>query len=99
MLEGAAAPILSLLGGVLTGLTAVATVFVLAVFMLIFGGSLVDAVLGESLPRHRRLYVSVTEKIYRVIGGYLTGLAFICSVNAILTTTFLAIVRLPFFLP
>lgn len=99
MVEGAAAPILSLLGGVLTGLTAVATVTVVAVFMLIFGSSLVEAVLGESLPRHRTLYDSVIEKIYRVIGGYLTGLAFICSVNAILTTTFLAIVRLPFFLP
>ena len=33
------------------------------------------------------------------IGGYLLGLGVICFTNATLTTTFLAIVGLPFFLP
>ena len=39
------------------------------------------------------------HKIYQSIGGYLGGLTLICSINATLTTTFLAINRVPFFLP
>src|SRR6185503_9624550 len=42
---------------------------------------------------------TVLQKTYRSIGGYLLGLGLICSVNAVCTTTFLAIVGLPFFLP
>jgi predicted PurR-regulated permease PerM len=41
----------------------------------------------------------VLQKIYQSIGGYLGGLALICSINATLTTSFLAIDRVPFFLP
>jgi len=33
------------------------------------------------------------------VGGYVGGLITICSINAILTTTFLAITGMPFFLP
>jgi predicted PurR-regulated permease PerM len=99
MIESTAAPILSLLGGVLSAVAAVATVVVLAVFMLIFGGDLVRGLLGETLPERRPLYASVIEKTYRSIGGYLMGLGLICSINATLTTTFLAIVGIPFFLP
>ena len=38
-------------------------------------------------------------KIYQSTGGYLGGLALICLVNAALTTIFLAIDGVPFFLP
>jgi putative heme transporter len=99
MLEGTAAPILAVLGGVLSGMTAVATVAVLTVFMLTFGGDLVHSWLGETLPERRAFYESLIEKTYHSIGGYLTGLGIICLVNATLTTTFLAIVGIPFFLP
>jgi predicted PurR-regulated permease PerM len=99
MVEGAAAPVLAVVGGVLSGVAAVATVVVLTVFMLIFGGELIQALLRETLPTRRRLYATVVEKTYRTIGGYLGGLGFICLVNAVLTTTFLAIVGVPFFLP
>ena len=99
MLEGAAAPILSVLGGVVSGVAAAATVAVLAVFMLIFGADLVANFMGEALPERRPIYASVIEKTYSSIGGYLSGLALICFLNATLTTTFLAIVRVPFFLP
>ena len=99
MLEGAAAPILSLLGGVLSGVAATATVVVLAVFMLIFGGAVVQGLLGETLPTRRPVYTAVIEKAYRSIGGYLLGLGLISFTNAALTTIFLAIAGLPFFLP
>jgi len=99
MLEETAAPILSVLGGVLSGVVAVVTVAVLAVFMLIFGGNVVKALLRETLPERRPRYRIVIDKTYASIGGYLLGLGLICFTNATLTTIFLAIVGVPFFLP
>jgi predicted PurR-regulated permease PerM len=99
MMQETAAPLLSVLGGVVSGLAAVVTVAVLAIFMLTFGRSLIDALVGEALPARRGLYVDVMDKTYRSIGGYLLGLGVICAANATLTTTFLAIVWVPFFLP
>ena len=99
MLEGAATPLLAAVGGVLSSIAAAVTVLFLVVFMLIFGKRLVRGVLTEARPEHRQLYDDVVGKIYHSIGGYLGGLLLICTINATLTTTFLAIVRLPFFLP
>jgi predicted PurR-regulated permease PerM len=99
MLEGAATPILSALGGLVSAIGAAVTVAVLVVFMLIFGGRLIRAVLAEARPEHLPTYEDVLHKIYQSIGGYLGGLALVCSVNATCTTTFLAIDRVPFFLP
>jgi predicted PurR-regulated permease PerM len=70
----------------------------LVVFILIFGRRLVEAWLAETLPSRRPLYERVGGQIYRSVGRYLLGLGFLCLVNATLTTIFLAIVRIPFFL-
>jgi putative heme transporter len=99
MLEGAATPILSALGGLLSAVGAAVTVAVLVIFMLIFGGRLIRAMLAEARPEHLATYQDVLGKIYQSIGGYLGGLALICSANATATTSFLAIDRVPFFLP
>jgi Predicted permease len=99
MLEGAAKPILAAVGGVLNLAAAAVTVSLLMVFMLIFGGRLIHAALEEARPESRNLYGDVLDKIYRSIGGYLGGLALICTVNATLTSTFLAINGVSFFLP
>jgi predicted PurR-regulated permease PerM len=99
MLEGAATPILTALGGLLSALGAAVTIVVLMVFMLIFGGRLVRAAVAETRPERRPVYEKVLGKIYQSIGGYLGGLTLICLVNATLTTTFLAIDGVPFFLP
>jgi predicted PurR-regulated permease PerM len=99
MLEGAATPLLAAVGGVLSSVAAAVTVLFLVVFMLIFGKRLVRGVLAEARPEHRTLYDNVVGKIYNSIGGYLGGLLLICTINATLTTSFLAILRLPFFLP
>jgi len=99
MLEETAAPLLSLLGGVLSGVAAVVTVTVLAIFMLIFGGELVHEGLRETLPSRRPRYTVIIEKTYASIGGYLMGLGVICFANATCTTAFLAIAGIPFFLP
>ena len=99
MLEGAATPILSALGGLLSAVGAAVTIAVLVVFMLIFGGRLIRAMLDEARPEHVAAYEGLLRKIYQSIGGYLGGLTLICSINATLTTSFLAIDRVPFFLP
>jgi predicted PurR-regulated permease PerM len=99
MLEGAAAPLLAVLGGMLSAVAAIASVVILTIFMLIFGGELIREAMAETLPRRHALYATLANKIYRSIGGYLLGLGLICLVNATATTTFLAIVGVPFFLP
>jgi putative heme transporter len=99
VLEGAASPVLAALGGVLSALAALVTIAFLVVFMLIFGGRLVEAALGEARVDRRPVYAEVLHKIYLSIGGYLGGLMLICFCNATCTTTFLAIDGVPFFLP
>ena len=87
------------LGGVLTALGATVTIAVLVVFMLIFGGRLIEAALVEARDDRRAVYQEVLHKIYLAVGGYLGGLMLICLCNAFCTTTFLAIDGVPFFLP
>ena len=99
MIEGAATPILNALGGLLTAVGAAVTITFLVVFMLIFGGRLIDNALAEARAERRPIYEDMLSKIYQSIGGYLGGLTLICTINATLTTTFLAIDRVPFFLP
>jgi predicted PurR-regulated permease PerM len=99
VLEGAATPILAAVGGLLSAVGAAVTVAVLVVFMLIFGGAVIDALLAEARPEHLPMYQDLRHKFYQSLGGYLGGLALICAVNATLTTSFLAIDSVPFFLP
>jgi predicted PurR-regulated permease PerM len=94
-----AGTVLTVLGGVLNAIAAVVTIFFLAIFMLIFGGQVVDSLLGEATPERRDRYRKLVHKIYDLIGGYLGGLFLICSINATLTSATLAIVGVPFFLP
>jgi len=94
-----AGTILSVLGGLLNTIAAAVSIFFLAIFMLLFGGQLVDALLGEAMPERRDRYRAVVVKIYDLIGSYLGGLFLICSINATLACTMLAIVGVPFFLP
>jgi putative heme transporter len=86
-------------GGVLTAVGAAITIAFLVVFMLVFGGRLVEVALREARVERRAVYVEMLHKIYQSIGGYLGGLMLICLCNATLSTTFLAIDGVPFFLP
>jgi predicted PurR-regulated permease PerM len=90
---------LAAVGGALSLVAAAVTILLLTVFMLIFGGRLIRAALDEARPESRNLYGDVLEKMYQSIGGYLGGLTLICTFNATLTTAFLAINGVPFFLP
>ena len=62
MLEGAATPILNALGDLLSGVAAAITIAFLVIFMLIFGGRLIDAALAEARPERRGVYENVLAK-------------------------------------
>jgi predicted PurR-regulated permease PerM len=96
---GAVNPVLSAIGGVVTGIGAVLAFVFLAVFMVVFGPDLVAAGLELLPPRWRASWERVGWSVYRSVGGYLAGLLAICAINATLTTVFLAIARVQFFLP
>ena len=95
----AVTPILHAIGGVVSLVGGAITVFFLVVFMLVFGGGLLGKALDLVPPEHRERYERVMKKTYHATGGYLSGLTLICTINATLTTTMLAIVGMPFFLP
>ena len=96
---GAVAPVLTAIGGVLSAVGGLVTLLLLAIFMLLFGRDLVAAMLAEASAANRYRYERIVEKVYGSVGGYVGGLMGICSINATLTTFFLAITGMPFFLP
>ncbi len=87
------------IGGVVGLAGGALTVFFLVGFMLAFGGGLLKRLLDLSRPEHRMRYVRVLRNVYRATGGYLAGLTLICTINATLTTTVLAVLGVPYFLP
>jgi putative heme transporter len=96
---GAVNPLLSAIGGVVTAIAGLLAFLFLTIFMLVFGRDLVAALSSELNPASRERYERMVAKIYRSVGGYLGGLLGICAINASLTTIFLVIIRVPFFLP
>ncbi|RKH61795.1 AI-2E family transporter [Corallococcus llansteffanensis] len=91
--------LMSAIGGVVGLLGGILTVFFLVVFMLVFGGGVLKRLLDLSRPDHRLRYVRVLRNIYTATGGYLSGITLICAINATLTTTMLAVLGMPFYLP
>ncbi len=92
-------PMVHALTSVLGAVAAAVTIVFLVVFMLGYGGRLIRGLLAEALPVHRERYERVLGNIYRTVGGYLSGLALIATLNATMATTMLAILRVPYFLP
>ncbi len=98
-LEPAAESTMRAIGGALSVVGGCFAIFFLVIFMLLFGGPLVGGMLSIVSDARRPQYQRILEKLYRSIGSYIGGLMLICVVNAVITTTFLALWRVPFFLP
>jgi len=96
---GAVNPVLSAIGGAIIWLAGLVGSLFLAVSMLVFGRDLAASLLAEVAPPSRDRARRVARRIYHSVGGYLAGLLGICTINAILTTAYLAAIRVPFFLP
>jgi putative heme transporter len=78
---------------------ALLTVLAVATFMLIYGPHLVHWTIEQALPERRLRYRRGVERVYRALGGYIIGVSGIVAINAVTTVAFLAIMRVPFFLP
>ena len=98
-LQAALAPALRAISGALGVFGGFVTLFFLNIFMLAFGGRVVQAALREATPARRERYQRILSKIYDSMGGYIAGLLLIASVNTCCTTIFLAVNKVPFFLP
>ncbi len=98
-LEQAAPSALKAAGQIVTGVTGIITVIVLTLFMLTFAPALIRALLAETLPCRQARYARVVDNLYRSIGGFASGLAIVVGANAFCTSIFLAIIRVPYFLP
>jgi predicted PurR-regulated permease PerM len=96
---GAVAPLLTALGSIFSVAAGMVTLLLLAIFMLLFGPDLLAAMLSEASTHNRKRYERIVQKVYSSVGGYVGGLIAICSINATLTTIFLAITGMAFFLP
>ncbi len=97
-LKEVAPPAIAAVGGAIGAVVWLAMVLFLSVFMVIFGEELVSAAVLQTRQEHRERYRRVLGSVYRSVGGYLAGLTLICTINATLTTTFLALSRVPYFL-
>jgi putative heme transporter len=97
--KDAPAVIFKVVNAVLSLVAAGVTVLFLAVFMLIFGGPLIERILVEVGLDDHAVLRRVLDNIYRSVGGYITGITVVCWINSIMTTIFLAIIGMPFFLP
>jgi hypothetical protein len=99
-IQRSATPILNAVGGALSAVGAAITIVFLVVFIAdLRRAGLIKAAVAEARPERRPIYADVLAKIYQSTGGYLGGLSLICLINATLTTIFLAIDGVPFFLP
>jgi putative heme transporter len=97
--QSAVNPILAAVTSALSAVAGFLTVLALTVFMLVFGGGMVQRLLALARPVDRPRWEDVLGKSYRAVGGYLGGILFICSINATLTTAVLAMIGTPYFLP
>lgn len=97
--QAGASPVLNAIGGLLTAVAGMATMAALVVFMLVFGPGLLTELFQLLNTETRSRWERICARTYASIGGYLGGLLVICTVNATLTTTCLALLKLPFFLP
>ncbi len=98
-LSTVAPPAVAAVGSALGLAVRIVTVLFLVVFMLLFGRDVVHAALVLAPPDDRARVARVLGAIYDSVGGYLSGLGAICTINAACTTTFLALVGMPYFLP
>jgi predicted PurR-regulated permease PerM len=98
-LSGAVPSLLSAVGSVFKVAAGVISIYFLVLFMLTSGGELVASWLKEISASRRADYARVMGRIYQAIGGYVLGLLIIMGINAALTSTFLGVVGVPFYLP
>jgi predicted PurR-regulated permease PerM len=94
-----AAPALAVAGGVFEAISAIIGVIVLTIFMLLFGGEVVDQLLAWWPPDRREHARTLANKMQKIVGGYVAGTLLVASIGGVVMGTTLAILGVPYFLP
>jgi predicted PurR-regulated permease PerM len=81
------------------GAFAIVTVFVLTIFMLIFGGDILEKGLERLGPERRSGYVLLIRSLEKTVGGYVLGSLVIASMGGAAVTLALLVLGVPYFLP
>jgi len=97
--KDAPAVIFAAVNALVSLVAAAVAVVLLAVFMLVFGAPLIERGLAEIDPAQRQRVRDILVTFYRMVGGYIAGIILLAGINSLTTATFLAILRMPFFLP
>jgi predicted PurR-regulated permease PerM len=101
--EGGASRILGLTGtalaitkGILTAIVAVVTIMFMTVFMLIEGPAWMERFYSLLPEGSRERWRGIGQKIYRTVGGYVTGNLFISIIAGVTTTIALLALGVPY---
>src|SRR5205823_1131354 len=95
---GVAVPLLTLLGGVASGIVATITILSLAIFALFFGRDLFLRGLEWVEPPKRVRIRVVAAQIHQRVGGYVVGTLVISLLGGVVTAIAMLFSRVPYFL-
>jgi len=101
--EGGASRVLGLSGtalaitkGIITAIVAAVTIAFMTFFMLLEGPAWVERMYALIPEQQQARWRAVGERIYRTVGGYVTGNLFISVIAGVTTTIVLTIMDVPF---
>lgn len=82
-------------GRIFTGIIGTVTVLVLTFFFLVYGGRIRDQFIEMSPQRQRQRFRGVTDRMYRSIGGYVTGNLVVSIIAGLFAYIALRIIGVP----
>lgn len=94
-----AKPALTAAASVLRAIAAAIAILVLAIFMLLFGGEVVDKTLAWVSPTRRALWYALARRARLVVGGYVLGTFLVALVGGTVMGVTLAAIGVPYFVP
>lgn len=95
----AASSALNMAGQVIQGVAGLLTILVLTVFMLLFGGGVIEGALAFFSPKQNAHLRELGGKMVRVVGGYVLGTVLVASVGGVVMGLTMLFVGAPYFLP
>ncbi len=95
----AAGSLFAVVGSVAYGVTGTVTVFVLTIFMLLYGRPLVGSALEWVSPDRRPRLLELGRRTRKSVGGYVAGSLIIASIGGVVSGVTLLVLGVPYFLP
>ncbi|MGQ0508549.1 MAG: AI-2E family transporter [Myxococcaceae bacterium] len=95
----AAAPLLGIVKEAVSGVAAFFTVLTLSVFMLLFGGRVLEALLEWLAPERRPQMERLADAIHEKVGGYVVGALLMSLIGGVVTAVTALLLGNTYFLP